>query len=347
MAKDKIDLRSLSIDEMEKLIINMDEKKFRGKQIFNWLNKNLVNRFDDMKNIPNSLKTKLEDIAYISTVEILEKKQSKIDETAKYLIKLDNSAVVESVFMKYKHGNTVCISSQAGCKMGCTFCASTIDGIDRNLTAGEMALQVYEIQKDIGERISNIVVMGSGEPFDNFENLLMFINIINSKDGLEIGQRHITVSTCGLVPQIYDFANKKLQVNLAISLHAPTDELRQSMMPIGRTYEIKELVKACKFYSDTTKRRITYEYALIKGVNDSHKHANELGRLLRHTLCHVNLIPVNNVKERSFEKSDKNSIIEFSEILKSLGIEATIRRELGADINAACGQLRKKHLDRN
>ncbi len=345
MANDKIDLRSLTFEEMEKLLVNIEEKKFRGKQIFNWINKHLINTFDEMNNIPKSLKAKLDEIAYISTVEILEKKQSKIDETAKFLFNLNNNAVVEAVFMKYKHGNTVCISSQAGCRMGCTFCASTIGGVDRNLTAGEMALQVYEIQKNIGERISNIVIMGSGEPFDNFENLIGFINIINSKEGLEIGQRHITVSTCGLVPMIYEFTQLKLQVNLAISLHAPTDELRQTMMPIAKKYDIKELIKACKFYSDTTKRRITYEYALIKGVNDSHKYANELGRLLRHTLCHVNLIPINNVDEYNYIKSDKNTIVEFGEILKSLGVEATIRRELGADINAACGQLRKKHIN--
>ncbi len=340
----KIDIRSLDLDEMTELILNIGESKFRAKQIFSWFNNKLVFDYDDMNNISKKMKQSLQEVSEISKIQIYEKLVSNIDGTVKYLFKLGENTIIESVFMKYEHGNTVCISSQAGCRMGCSFCASTIDGLDRNLTAGEMLAQVYEIQKDMGVRISNIVVMGSGEPFENFENLLKFIKIINSKDGLNISQRGITVSTCGLVDKIEQLQKLNLQINLAISLHAPNDDIRNKLMPINKKYNVDEVLKAGKTYANTTKRRITYEYALIKGVNDTEKDANELGKKLKGSLSHVNLIPVNSIDENDFTKSDKTRVNDFLNILKSLGISATVRRELGSDINGACGQLRKQHL---
>lgn len=344
MAREEIDLRSLTFNEMESLIRSVDEPKFRAKQIFNWINKNFVDSFDDMKNVSKKLRAILQEISYLTSCEIVSKLESKIDDTKKYLFKLDDDVVIESVFMKYKHGNTVCISSQAGCRMGCSFCASTANGLKRNLTAGEMVSQISKIQQDVGERISNIVIMGVGEPFDNFDNLVKFFDIINSKEGLNIGMRHITVSTCGLVDGINKFANLDSQVNLAISLHAPNDEIRKQMMPVAKRHSISELLDATKNYANKTKRRVSYEYALIKGVNDSQKCANELGKILRHTLCHVNLIPVNQTDRNDYKKSDQDTVFLFKEILESMGIETTIRREMGSDINAACGQLRLNHI---
>ncbi len=343
MARDEIDLRSLTLEEMERLMGTIDEPKFRAKQIFGWLNKNYVSSFDEMTNVSKKLRGILQEISYLSTCTIVDKLESKEDETKKYLFMLDDDVVIESVFMKYKHGNTVCISSQAGCKMGCSFCASTVNGLKRNLTTGEMLAQVMKIAEDVGERISNIVIMGVGEPFDNFDNVINFFEIANSKDGLNIGMRHITVSTCGLVEGINKFAELDLQVNLAISLHAPNDEIRQSIMPIAKRYSIEQLLFATKNYANKTKRRVSYEYALIKGVNDSEKNANELGKILRHSLCHVNLIPVNQTDRSDYRKSDKDTIMLFKEILESMGIETTVRREMGADISAACGQLRLNH----
>ncbi len=341
---DKIDIRSLTLEEMTDLILDIVEPKFRAKQLYSWFNNKLEFDYDKIKNIPNKMKENLEKISKISEIEIYEKLQSQIDGTAKYLFKLEGNTIIESVFMKYEHGNTVCISSQAGCRMGCSFCASTINGLDRNLTAGEMLAQVYEIQKDMGERISNIVVMGSGEPLENFDNLIKFIEIINSKEGLNISQRNITVSTCGLINEIKELQKLNLQINLAISLHGSNDDVRSEIMPINKKYNTEALIRASKEYANETKRRITYEYALIKGVNDSQKDANELGKKIKGSLCHVNLIPVNSVDENNFVKSDKNTVMDFLNILKSLGISATVRRELGSDINGACGQLRKKHL---
>lgn len=341
----KIDIRSLNLEEMTELILKIGESKFRSKQVFDWLNNKMISNFEEMNNLPKNMKEKLKEETEISKVEIYEKLESEIDGTVKYLFKLGENTIIESVFMKYEHGNTVCISSQAGCRMGCSFCASTINGLDRNLTAGEMLAQVYEIQKDMNERISNIVVMGSGEPLENFENLIKFIEIVNAKEGLNISQRNITVSTCGLIDKMEELKKLNLQINLAVSLHAPNDKIRDSIMPINKKYSVDELISASKKYANETKRRITYEYALIKGVNDSQKTANELGKKIKNSLCHVNLIPVNNVDENNFEKSNKTNIYDFMNILKSLGISVTIRRELGSDINGACGQLRKKRLE--
>ncbi len=340
---DKIDIKNLTLDELEKEITSLGEAKFRAKQIFSWLHQKNVSSFDEMTNISKDFREKLANKFKLTEIEIIDKLVSNVDKTTKYLFKLENNYIIESVLMKYSYGNAVCISTQVGCRMGCKFCASTLDGLERNLLASEMLSQIYKIQEDSKEKIRSIVLMGSGEPFDNFENFLKFIEIINHKDGLNIGQRHITVSTCGIVPKIYELADKKMQINLALSLHAPTDEDRQKIMPIAKKYTVKEIVDACKYFANTTKRRVTYEYALISGVNDREEDAKEIIKLLKGSLCHVNLIPVNDVKERNYIKSSKEQIKNFANILINAGIETTIRRELGSDINAACGQLRKSY----
>jgi len=339
----KKDLLSLTRVEIEELLIHMGEKKFRGKQIFEWVNKG-IKSFDEMTNLSKALRDKLEKHTYITNVKIEEKLISSIDGTTKYLFLLDDYNIIEGVAMQYHHGITACISTQVGCAMGCTFCASTLGGLVRNLRAGEMIDQILTMQNDIGERISNIVLMGSGEPLNNFDETINFLKIVNDESGLNIGNRHITLSTSGLVPQIKALADLQIPINLAISLHAPNDELRIKTMPIAKKYSIKELIDSCRYYIDKTNRRITFEYALIKGVNDGEKDANELATLLKGMLCHVNLIPINSVEERGYKKPNIESINKFQHILKKSGIEATTRREMGSDINAACGQLRRKHL---
>lgn len=341
----KIDIKTLTFEELEEAILNIcrNEKKFRVLQIFDWLHNKHVNSFEEMSNLSQNLREILKQNFQITEIKMIEKLVSKEDSTTKFLFKLENNYVIESVLMKYDYGNAVCISSQVGCKMGCNFCASTLDGLERNLTAGEMLSQIYMVQKEIGERIRSIVLMGSGEPFDNFDNLMSFLNIVNDKKGLNLGQRHITVSTCGIVPKIYEFADKKMQVNLALSLHAPNDELRQTIMPIAKKYSVEETILACKYFAKVTKRRVTYEYALIEGVNDTLECVNEIIMLLRGSLAHVNLIPINDVKERGYKKSSKNTIKQFANTLQNAGIETTIRRTLGSDINASCGQLRKSY----
>ncbi len=337
---DSIDIRSLTLDEAGRLAVSLGEPAFRGRQVFEWVNKKLATDFDAMTNISKPLREKF--AAACSFGEFKLEKRLVENSTTKYLFHIGKNNIIESVLLKYVYGNTVCVSSQAGCKMGCAFCASAIDGLERDLTAGEMAAQVYEIQKDCGERVSGVVVMGSGEPFDNFDNLVKFIEIINSKDGVDIGQRHITVSTCGIVPGIYKFADLGLQVNLAVSLHAPNDEIRTKIMPVAKKYGIDALLTAVKYYTDKTNRRVTYEYAMIEGVNDGTEHARELGARLRGTLSHVNIIPVNQLNERDFKGSSNKKIESFADIIKSCGIETTIRRKLGSGINAACGQLRRR-----
>ncbi len=342
----KTDILSYNQEELEKFILMLDEKKFRADQIFDWLHSKNVSSFEEMKNISKSTIAKLDELTYIPKLAIDDKLVSQEDGTVKYLFELKDGNYVESVFMKYNHGNAVCISTQVGCKMGCTFCASTVNGFIRNLTPGEMLGQIYEIQKDTGERVSNVVLMGSGEPLENFENVIKFIENANSDKGLNISQRSITLSTCGLVDKMYELAEMKLKINLAVSLHATNQETRESIMPIANKYQLDELLKACKYYGDLTKRRVTFEYALIHGVNDSVIQANELGRKIKGSLSHVNLIPVNKVSESNFEKSKNRAIKDFANILKSMGIEVTIRRELGSDINAACGQLRNSKISR-
>ena len=344
MAKE--DLKSMSLEELQGFMANIGEAKFRAKQVFEWIHKKQADSFSDMTNLSKNLREKLEKEAKLSYARILEKRVSKQDGTTKYLFALENDNIIESVLMRYGYGNAVCISTQVGCRMGCTFCASTLDGVERNLTAGEMLSQIYEIQKDTGERASSVVLMGSGEPLDNYDNVIKFIKLLNDKDGLNIGQRHITLSTCGLIEKMYKLADECLQITLAVSLHAPNDEIRNKIMPVSKKNDMDRLLEACKYYSDTTKRRITFEYAMISGVNDSLDCAKELSERLRNMLCHINLIPVNDVKERNYKKSSGETVEIFAEFLNSKGIETTVRRKLGSDINAACGQLRKGYLEK-
>lgn len=333
-------LKDLQLNEMEALITELKEPKFRAKQIFAWLYKG-VSGFDEMTNVPQSLKTKLEEAGWSTGTFVPSKVQiSKLDGTRKYLFELNDGNAIESVYMKYKYGNTICISSQAGCRMGCKFCASTIGGLQRNLTPGEMAEQLLAAERDAGEPINHIVVMGTGEPFDNYENLSKFIKIINDKNGRNLGMRNITVSTCGLVPMIETFAKDFPQVNLAISLHAPNNDIRNSMMPVNKKYPMEVLIAVCKKYTEETSRRITFEYTLVKDKNDSRENALELIEKLRGVLCHVNLIPLNKVEETGLDTSERKACEAFKKILEDYGIPATIRRELGDDIDGACGQLR-------
>lgn len=344
---DKSDIMSFDMNEICSEVAKIGEKSFRAKQIYEWLHVKLASDFDEMTNLSKDLREKLKANYIINMPKIVEIYKSKIDGTRKYLFQLQDGSIIESVLMKYKHGNSVCISSQVGCRMGCKFCASTIDGLERNLLSSEMLGQIYAIQKDLGERISNIVIMGSGEPFDNFDNFIKFIELITSEHGLNISSRNITVSTCGLVDKIIQLADMKLQITLAISLHSPNDELRRTIMPIANKYGINQIIDACRYYFEKTGRRITFEYSLIEGVNDSEVQANELIELVKGLNCHINLIPVNPIKERDYRHSSKEYIKKFQNILEKNRINATIRREMGADINAACGQLRKSYIDKH
>lgn len=338
-----VDLKDFEYNELETFLKENGEPKFRTKQIFSWLQKG-VESFDEMTNLSKATREKLSKVSFVSTLKIREKYVSKVDGTIKYLFELEDGNCIESVIMRYKHGITICISSQVGCRMGCRFCASTIGGLYRNLTAGEILNQVIFAQKDIGERISNIVMMGIGEPLDNYDNVIRFLHNVNHPEGMNIGYRHISLSTCGVVDKIYDLANENMQITLSISLHAPNNEIRNTIMPVNNKFDIDVLLKACREYIKTTTRRISFEYSLINGVNDSIENAIELARKLKGMLCHVNLIPVNKVDERDYEKSSVDDIRRFQQKLVSLGINATIRRELGSDISASCGQLRKKVL---
>ena len=340
----KLDIKSMNITELEDLLKELGEPKFRAKQIFDWLHAKQVDSFEEMTNLSKGLREKLAETASINGVEIVRKLVSQIDGTRKYLFALSDGAIIESVLMKYEHGNTVCISTQVGCRMGCKFCASTLDGVERGLTAGEMLSQIYAIQKDCGERVHGTVLMGSGEPLDNYDNVVKFLRLINDPKGQNMGQRHITLSTCGLVEKMYDLAEEDLQITLAVSLHAPNDGIRTQTMPIAKVYSMEKLLQACRDYADKTKRRITFEYALIHGVNDGDEHAWELVKKLRDMLCHVNLIPVNDVKERNYVKSTADRVKRFAGILNENGVETTVRRKLGSDIDAACGQLRRSHM---
>ncbi len=338
-----IDLKDFEFDELSAYLNELGEPKFRAKQIFSWLHKG-VEDYDDMTNISKATREKLRKNTYVSTLKIREKYVSKLDGTVKYLFELPDKNCIESVVMRYHHGLTICISSQVGCRMGCRFCASTIGGLYRSLTVGEILNQVIFAQKDMGERISNIVIMGIGEPLDNYDNIVKFLHNVNNENGINIGYRHITLSSCGVVSGIYKLAEEKLPITLTISLHAPNDKIRDTIMPINHKWNISELMKACKVYADTTGRRISFEYSLIHGVNDSIENAKELASLIKPLHGHVNLIPVNKVEERDFHKGSTQDIRAFCDMLISLGINATVRRELGSDISASCGQLRKKIL---
>ncbi len=338
-----IDLKSMEYGELEEFLVNLGEPKFRAKQIFSWLMQG-VEDFSEMTNVSKKTREALMQKAYISKLRIKEKYVSKIDGTVKYLFELDDGNCIETVVMRYKHGLSVCISSQVGCRMGCGFCASTIGGLYRSLSAGEIINQIIYAEKDVGERIKNVVMMGIGEPLDNYENVIKFLHNVNNPDGLNIGYRHISLSTCGLVDKIKMLGDEKLPITLSVSLHAPNNEIRDTIMPVNKKFRVEELIKACKEYISKTNRRISFEYSLISGVNDSEKNAEELARLLKGMLCHINLIPVNHVDEREFYKGDALSIRKFQDKLTALGMNATVRRELGSDISASCGQLRKKLL---
>ena len=342
---EKIDIKSLNYDELADYIVSIGEKKFRAAQLYSWMHEKLACSYDEMTNISDKLKKVLKENTLYTCLEPVRVQESQIDGTKKYLFRLYDGNLIESVFMRYHHGNSVCISSQVGCKMGCRFCASTLNGCVRNLEPSEMLDQIYRIQSLTGERVSNVVIMGSGEPMDNYDNVVKFLGLINSVKGLNISQRNITVSTCGLVPRIKQLAELKLQITLAISLHAPNDELRKTMMPIAYTYSIEQIMDACRYYLLQTARRISFEYSLVKGVNDSPECAKQLIKLVHGMNCHINLIPVNPIKERDYEQSEKNSIHNFKEILEKAGVNVTIRREMGRDIDGACGQLRQNHIE--
>lgn len=341
---DKTDIKSMTAEELEAFITSLGQPKFRAGQIFKWLHSG-VSDFEEMTNIPKNLRETLKDTCYIAGVEAVRRLESAIDGTVKYVYRLFDGEYIESVFMKYEHGHTVCISTQVGCRMGCGFCASGLQGLTRNLTASEMLSQITYAGKDNNVRISNVVMMGMGEPLDNFDNSVRFLELVSHPQGLNIGLRHISLSTSGVVSGIERLKEYNFPVTLSISLHAPNDEIRGSMMPVNKKWNIDALLKACKEYQAVTTRRISFEYALIDGVNDSEKCADELARRLKGIMCHVNLIPANPVKENSFKKPDRNKILKFQKWLTDRGVNATVRRTLGADIEASCGQLRKREVD--
>lgn len=342
---EKTDIKSMNLETLTKFLTDMGEKKFRAKQIYEWLHLRQVESFEEMTNLSKTLREQLDKKCRIVSLKKEQVQISKIDGTRKYLFLLEDGNVIESVLMKYKHGNSVCISSQVGCRMGCRFCASTLDGLERSLTPSEMLDQIYQIGKDIGERISNVVVMGTGEPLDNYDNLLKFIELLTDENGLHISQRNLTVSTCGIVPRIRELADQKLSITLALSLHASSQKKRLELMPVANKYEIHEVIDACRYYFEKTGRRVTFEYSLVGGVNDSDRDAKELTDLIHDMNCHVNLIPVNPIKERDYVQSNAEVIEAFKEKLERNGITVTVRRELGRDIDGACGQLRRKYKE--
>lgn len=339
------DIKSLDYNEVEKLICENGFPKFRAKQVILWLKKGVTD-FEQMNNIPKDLKEFLKISCYISVANIEKKLISMYDDTVKYLFKFHDGECVESVVMKYNHGYTICVSTQVGCKMGCTFCATGKSGFSRSLTPSEIINQIETAQKDLNIRISNIVLMGMGEPLDNFANVVKFLRLVSSEDNLNIGLRHITLSTCGVVPKIKELADLQMPVTLSVSLHAPNDQIRSQTMPINRKYPIRELLESCKYYFNKTKRRVSFEYAMIDGVNDSDANARELAKVLSVLPCHVNLIPVNAVKGTGYKKSSRQRQQAFIDILATKGITATVRRTLGSDINASCGQLKRNYDDK-
>ena len=340
----KVDMKSMNMEELVKFIEELGEKKFRAKQIYEWIHIKHVNFFEEMTNISKKFAEQLNEVCTLTSLEKADVQIAKMDGTRKFLFALEDGNVIESVLMRYKLGNSVCISSQVGCRMGCRFCASTLDGLVRGLTPAEMVDQIYQISKDTGERISNVVVMGTGEPLDNYDNLLRFIELLTDENGLNISQRNLTVSTCGIVPKIRELAEQKLSITLALSLHASNQKKRLDLMPIANKYEIHEVVEAWQYYFEQTGRSVTFEYSLGGGVNDSEEDARELLQLVKGMNCHINLIPVNPIKERSYVQSNAQVIAAFKNRIEKAGLNATIRREMGRDIVGACGQLRKKYI---
>lgn len=338
----KIDILSLFPEELEEQIVAMGEKKFRAKQIFEWLHVKRVATFDEMTNLSVQLRNKIKEKFCLKSLFVVKKLESNTDNTVKYLYRLPDGNHIESVIMEYSYGNTICVSTQVGCKMGCRFCASTIAGYKRDLASSEILLQIYESERNSGRKISGVVLMGIGEPMDNFDNVVNFLKILSCEKGMNMSLRHVSVSTCGVVPRIYELAELKLGITLSISLHASNNKARSEIMPVNNRYDINELLEACKYYFKVTGRRISFEYALIDGHNDSRDDAKELAKLLGGFVCHVNIIPVNKIKERNY-RSDRNSAHRFQKYLEELGLNATVRRTLGADIDAACGQLRREY----
>ena len=343
---EELDIKSLYERELEETMAAMGEKPFKGRQLFEWLHKKTVGSYGQMTNLSQKLRQQLEEKYPLARLEVVDVETSAIDGTQKYLFGLADGNVIESVLMRYHHGNSVCISSQVGCRMGCRFCASTIGGLIRNLTASEMLDQVYRIQELTGERVSNVVVMGTGEPLDNYDNLVRFVRILSDEKGQNISHRNITVSTCGIVPRIRQLADEGLGITLALSLHAPNDEKRRELMPIANRYSLEEVLPACQYYFEKTGRRITFEYSLVGGKNDGQEDARQLADLISGLNCHVNLIPVNPINERDYVQSGKKVIGNFKNKLEKYRINVTIRREMGRDINGACGQLRRSYLDK-
>ena len=342
----KTDIKSLPLEQLEQWAVEYGEKKFRAKQLYQWMHVKLVDDPEQMSNLSAAFRQKIRENCTFTVLKQVTMQDSALDGPRKYLFELEDHNMVESVLMRYKHGNSVCISSQVGCRMGCRFCASTLDGLVRNLTPAEMLEQIYRISADTGERVSNVVVMGTGEPLDNYDNLLTFIRMLTDENGLHISQRNLTVSTCGLVPRIRDLAKEGLQITLALSLHASNQEKRLELMPVAKSYDIHEAVDAMQDYFEETGRRVTFEYSLVAGVNDTEEDARELAELIHGINCHVNLIPVNPIKERDFVQPDGKSVQEFKNKLEKCRINVTIRREMGRDIDGACGQLRKRFSER-
>ena len=340
---EKKDIKSMDLEELTQELLAMGEKKFRAGQIYGWMHVHLVRSIDEMTNISQKLREQLKENYAFTAVKLLERQISRIDGTQKFLFRLADGNVVESVWMQYKHGNSVCISSQVGCRMGCRFCASTLDGLTRNLLPSEMLDQIYAITLLTGERVSNVVVMGTGEPLDNYENLIRFLRLLIDENGYNLSARNITVSSCGIVPRIHDLAKEDIPITFALSLHAPTDEERKELMPVAHQYTLAETLDACREYFRQTGRRVTFEYSLVKGKNDTEEQARKLAKLLAGMNCHVNLIPINPVEEREYERSDSDSVEKFKSTLAKYHINATIRKSMGSDIDAACGQLRRKY----
>ena len=347
MSNSKIDIKSMNLVELTEFVASIGEKAFRAKQLYQWLHVKQVYAFDDMTNLSKAFREKLNEVSFITDLKQEQVQISQIDGTRKYLFLLEDGNVIESVLMRYKHGNSVCISSQVGCRMGCRFCASTLDGLVRGLRPSEMIDQIYKIGQDIGERISNVVVMGTREPMDNYDNLLKFITLLTDENGLNISQRNLTVSTCGIVPRMRQLADEKLSITLALSLHASNQKKRLELMPVANKYDIHDVIDACKYYFDQTGRRVTFEYSLVGGVNDTDEDARELSQLIHGMNCHVNLIPVNPIKERDYVQSNAAVIAAFKNKLEKNGINVTVRREMGRDIDGACGQLRKRYINEN
>ena len=342
-----LDIKSLSLEELTEALKKLGQPAYRAKQIFEWLHSKLITDYDEMTNLSKKLREDLKETFPLITLEKVDSLHSENDETVKFLFRLMDNRVIESVLMKYHYGNSVCISSQVGCRMGCKFCASTIGGKERDLLPSEMLDQIYRIQRLSGERVSHVVIMGTGEPFDNYDNLMRFLRLLTDPIGLNLSARNITVSTCGIPDRIRAFAEEGMPITLALSLHAPNNEIRKKLMPVAMQYDLSEVMDAFRYYYEKTGRRLTFEYSMVEGINDEEAHAKELSSLIKGLNCHVNLIPVNPIKERNFRQTESRRIQNFKNILEKNRINVTIRREMGADINAACGQLRKSYMDKN